>query len=185
MRLIEIIKNRYRALRKFLLKKRLHFSEKKKWFYMAYQKNWMIDPCTDKRQKYWKKCGAHINGQVYIGYDVYFDAYKAHLITIDDGAFITSRCLLLCHKRDMDYYCMGKDIGQLPLKEGAIHIGKDARLGMGTIVMPGVTIGEGAATGAGSVVTHDVPAWTVVAGNPARIIRTAPPTPRIENSDKT
>lgn len=173
MRVFEKVRNRLAWLKKKILKQVNFYSDKRKWFWMAYQKNWMIDPCVDKRQKYWKKCGAHINGQVYIGYDVYFDAYKAHLITIDEGAFITSRCILLCHKRNMDYYKIGSDIGRLPLKEAPIHIGKGVRLGMGTIIMPGVTIGEGAATGAGSVVTKDVPAWTIVAGNPARIIRRA------------
>ena len=39
--------------------------------------------------------------------------------------------------------------------------------------MPGVTIGEGAVVGSGSVVTHDVPDGAVAAGNPARILRTA------------
>jgi maltose O-acetyltransferase len=39
------------------------------------------------------------------------------------------------------------------------------------IILKGVTIGEGAIVGAGSVVTKDVPAWSVAAGNPARVIR--------------
>lgn len=43
-----------------------------------------------------------------------------------------------------------------------------ARLGAGAIVLPGVVVGEGALIGAGSVVTRDVPAGSVVAGNPAR-----------------
>lgn len=46
-----------------------------------------------------------------------------------------------------------------------------ASLGSGTIVLCGVVIGEGALVGAGSVVTRDVPAGTIVAGNPARILR--------------
>lgn len=53
-----------------------------------------------------------------------------------------------------------------------ITIGDGAWIGAGALIMPGVTIGEGAVIGAGSVVTHDVAAQTVVAGNPARIVRT-------------
>ena len=45
-----------------------------------------------------------------------------------------------------------------------------ARLGANSTILPGVTIGEGALVGAGSVVVHDVPAGAVVAGNPARVI---------------
>ena len=44
-------------------------------------------------------------------------------------------------------------------------------IGMNAIILKGVTIGEGAVVGAGAVVTHDVPAWTVVAGNPAREVK--------------
>ncbi len=53
-----------------------------------------------------------------------------------------------------------------------VRIADRAWIGFGSIVLPGVTVGEGAVVGAGSVVTRDVPAWTVVAGNPARTIRT-------------
>jgi galactoside O-acetyltransferase len=53
-----------------------------------------------------------------------------------------------------------------------IKICNDAWIGMNVIIIKGVTIGEGAIVGAGSVVTKDVPAWTVVAGNPAQIIKT-------------
>lgn len=144
------------------------------FFWMAYQKNWMLDPATDKRAKYWKRCGAHINGKVNIGYDVYFDASNAKYITIDDGAWITSRCLLLCHKRDMSKYCKGDDINKMPYIHGPIHICKGAHIGMGSIIMPGVTVGEGAVVGAGSLVTKDIPAWTVAVGSPARVIREIP-----------
>lgn len=47
-------------------------------------------------------------------------------------------------------------------------------IGVSSIILKGVTIGEGAIVGAGSVVTKDVPPWTIVAGNPARIIREIP-----------
>ena len=52
-----------------------------------------------------------------------------------------------------------------------IKICDDAWIGMNCIILKGVTIGEGAIVGAGSVVTKDVPAWTVVAGNPSKIVK--------------
>ena len=52
-----------------------------------------------------------------------------------------------------------------------IKICDDAWIGMNVIILKGVTIGEGAVVGAGSVVTKDVPAWTVVAGNPAKVVK--------------
>ena len=55
-------------------------------------------------------------------------------------------------------------------KGGAIKIGDRVWIGYRAIVLPGVTIGEGAVVGAGSVVTRDVADYTIVAGNPARPI---------------
>ncbi|MBX3303402.1 MAG: acyltransferase [Nitrospira sp.] len=53
----------------------------------------------------------------------------------------------------------------------SVVIGKDVWLGANVIVLPGRTIGDGAVVGAGSVVTKDVEPYTVVAGNPAKLIR--------------
>jgi len=55
---------------------------------------------------------------------------------------------------------------------------RGASLGTGSTILGGVTIGEGAIVGAGSVVTRDVPARAVVAGNPARLLRTLPDSAR-------
>ncbi|KAL6704843.1 hypothetical protein ACN47E_007526 [Coniothyrium glycines] len=52
-----------------------------------------------------------------------------------------------------------------------IHIGEDCWIGGNVSILPGVVIGRGSTVGAGSVVTKNVPNFTVVAGNPARIIR--------------
>jgi acetyltransferase-like isoleucine patch superfamily enzyme len=50
-------------------------------------------------------------------------------------------------------------------------IGRGASIGSGATILPGVNVGEGAMVGAGAVVTKDVPPFTVVVGNPARVIR--------------
>ena len=54
---------------------------------------------------------------------------------------------------------------------GAVDIGSDVWLGVRVIVLAGVTIGDHAIVGAGSVVTNDVPDWAIVAGQPATLIR--------------
>lgn len=56
-------------------------------------------------------------------------------------------------------------------ERGDTVVGNDVWLGYETLVMPGVTIGNGAIAGARSVITRDVPDYAIVAGNPARIVR--------------
>lgn len=51
-----------------------------------------------------------------------------------------------------------------------VKINNKAWIGFNSIILKGITIGEGAIVGAGSVVTKDVPPYTIVAGNPAKII---------------
>jgi maltose O-acetyltransferase len=59
-----------------------------------------------------------------------------------------------------------------PVAFGRVAIDADAWIGAGAIILPGVHIGRGAVVGAGSVVTADVPSLTVVAGQPAKPLRT-------------
>jgi phosphonate metabolism protein (transferase hexapeptide repeat family) len=56
-------------------------------------------------------------------------------------------------------------------REHRVHIGHDVWIGHGAIVLPGRSVGTGAVVAAGAIVTKDVPAYTVVAGNPARPIK--------------
>ncbi len=55
-----------------------------------------------------------------------------------------------------------------------INIRDKAWIGFNSIILKGITVREGTIVGAGSVVTKDVPPWTIVAGNPAKIIRGIP-----------
>jgi len=59
---------------------------------------------------------------------------------------------------------------EFALKGGEVTIGDRAFLGYRSLILPGVTIGEGAVVGAGSVVPKTVDPYTIVAGNPARVI---------------
>ncbi len=56
-------------------------------------------------------------------------------------------------------------------QEDRVRIGHDVWIGHGAILLPGVNVGNGAIVGAGSVVTKDVPAWHIVVGNPAKVLR--------------
>lgn len=88
-------------------------------------------------------------------------------VTIGSHVFIGPGCSLLTAVHPLDAQERNKGTEKaLP-----ITIGDSVWLGGNVTVLPGVTIGEGAVVGAGSVVTRDVPPRTVVAGNPAHIIR--------------
>jgi galactoside O-acetyltransferase len=63
---------------------------------------------------------------------------------------------------------------QQTIRRGVVTLGKDVFIGANAVVMPNVTIGDGAIVAAGAVVTHDVAPWTIVAGIPARPIKMRP-----------
>mgnify|MGYP000871807155 CR=1 FL=1 len=126
------------------------------------------------RPLFWRWLGAKVGRYCYIGYEVYIDLNNANLITIEDNVHIDERCFLLCHKRNLDNYYQGDIYSKLGYKKGKIIIKKGCSIGSDSIIMPGVTIGEGAIIGAGSLVTKDIPAWTIAVGRPAKVIRQIP-----------
>ena len=95
-------------------------------------------------------------------------------VTIGDNTIIGSGCLIT----DTDSHPILAEHRLLPYgggqytKSKPITIGKNVFIGARSIIMKGVTIGDGAVVGAGSVVTKDVPANTIVAGNPAKVVKT-------------
>jgi len=75
---------------------------------------------------------------------------------------------------DSDFHPLNQELRQYDPAGGAtapIIIGDDVFVGMQCLILKGVTIGSGSVIGAGSVVTHDIPAGVIAAGNPARVIR--------------
>jgi UDP-2-acetamido-3-amino-2,3-dideoxy-glucuronate N-acetyltransferase len=93
--------------------------------------------------------GVTIEDEVFIGHGVMFINDKYPRATTTEGQIQT----------DSDWVCT------------PTLIKRRASIGSNATILCGVTVGEGAIVGAGSVVTHDIAAGTVVAGNPAHIIR--------------
>ena len=89
-------------------------------------------------------------------------------IDIGDDVRIGPRTQLLTALHPVEDHDRRREGWERPLP---ITVGANAWLGGGVIVCPGVTIGGAAVLGAGSVVTRDVPARVLAAGNPARVIR--------------
>jgi acetyltransferase-like isoleucine patch superfamily enzyme len=69
------------------------------------------------------------------------------------------------------YEDVTQPISQQSQPERAVKIGDGSWLGYGSVVLPGVTIGEHCVIGANSVVTHDIPSYSVAVGVPARVIK--------------
>lgn len=116
--------------------------------------------------------GVHVGKKTHIARGVILDDRNPDLIYIGKGVAITSGVMILCHQRDLSEYKPGMYAMHCPFKEGKVIIHDGAHIGIGSIIMPGVTIGEGAIIGAGSVVTKDIPAYSVAVGSPAKVIKT-------------
>jgi acetyltransferase-like isoleucine patch superfamily enzyme len=96
-------------------------------------------------------------------------------VTIEDNVFIGHNVAFI-----NDSYPRATTDGQLQTeadwKVEKTLVKKGASIGSGATILANVTIGENAIVGAGSVVTKDVPANTIVAGNPAKLLRSIEPT---------
>lgn len=145
--------------------------------YLQKMMDWAIlEPINPRknRPRILRKLGCTVGKDVFIGDYVRIDLSHPDMITIDDHAHIASGTRLLCHQRDMSDYCVGDDYAKLGYIIKPIHLCKGSLVGMDSFVMPGVTIGEGAIVGAGSLVTKDVPAWTMATGRPAKVVKEIP-----------
>ena len=116
-----------------------------------------------------RAAGYTIGNDVYIGEDlIIIDELEPRCpLFIGDRVSIAERVTLVITSRPN----FSRFTRNLPTAYGPITIKEDAWLGTGVIVLPNVTIGEGAIVGAGSVVNKSVPPFVVVAGVPARPIR--------------
>jgi acetyltransferase-like isoleucine patch superfamily enzyme len=112
-----------------------------------------------------------IEGDVTIGDRVSLQSgcYMTRGVVIADDVFCGPRVITMNDKK-MTY---GRP--SLKFERAAPRILRGARIGGGTALLPGVTVGENAFIGAGSVVTRDVPDRAIVLGNPARQVGEVPP----------
>ena len=105
-----------------------------------------------------------IGNGVFVNYGASLSAH--HLVRIGDGCQLGSYACLM----DNDYHSV--EDREKPSESKPIVLGRNVWLGVRVIVLKGVTIGDNAVIGAGSVVTRDIPANSMAAGVPAKVIRT-------------
>lgn len=125
------------------------------------------------------ECFDSISGEKYIpqlriGDNVLMGRYTTILcvnsIEIGDDCMFASNCFVCDENHGMDP-SIGLRYEQQKLTYKPVKLGKNVWVGEKAIIMPGVTIGDNAVIGAGSVVTKDIPPYTMVAGIPAKIIK--------------
>ena len=110
-----------------------------------------------------------IEDEVFISWGVYFFDNDSHSLDYRDRILDMTNHLNDWRSGKTNYN-ISKDWSKV--KSGPIRICKYAWIGMEVKILKGVTIGEGAIVGSGSVVTKDVEPWTIVGGNPAKVIKT-------------
>lgn len=96
--------------------------------------------------------GVKMHGRVFIGYYCTLDNVHPEMITLEDGVFVGANSVILTH----DNYGP-RALGTSVSEPKPVHLKKGAGIGIGTLVQPGVTIGENSTVGAHSVVSKDIP----------------------------
>lgn len=117
-----------------------------------------------------RAAGYGVGSSVYLGTELHVtdDLYSdACSLSIGDRVAIAQRVLIILSSHPNN----SRLRGQLEDVNGSVTICDDAWIGAGAILLPNVTVGEQAIVAAGAIVTKDVPPRTVVAGNPARVLR--------------
>jgi acetyltransferase-like isoleucine patch superfamily enzyme len=119
----------------------------------------------------YRAMGIRIGRGVFIGLDTWLDDQFPELIHIADEVTISFRVTVIVHDdaKRLDRTEAGAGDGTV----APVVLARGCYLGAGCLLLPGVTVGEGAVVAAGAVVTRDVPAGTVVAGVPARVVKDA------------
>lgn len=101
----------------------------------------------------------------YIDYDAHLDASGG--LTICDGVVISTRVIILTH----DWSFLKRSLkANSNLAFRPVYIGSNSFIGAGAILLPGTTIGKSCIVGAGAVVKGKIDDYSIVAGNPARVI---------------
>jgi maltose O-acetyltransferase len=146
------------------------------WRIMAW-----LAPSYQLRASLVRLCGVKVGHGVYIGNLVYFDVEHPDYIEIEDEVSIAGGAIIVAHAAGSPFLSRSGMFHEPPRK---ITLKHGCWIGVGAIILPGVTVEEGAIVAAGSVVSQRVPAYTVVAGNPARAVRKLEKTDTL-SSEKT
>lgn len=129
---------------------------------------------------FFDKCGKHINVDrnaivcEHVSIDDFSgigrDSYISNYVTIGKYVMMGPNCLIYTANHEFKD-CNKPMCFQKWQKPEPVVIGNDVWIGARVIILPGVTIGDGAIIGAGSVVTKDVMPYSIVGGNPAHLIK--------------
>ena len=137
-----------------------------------------ILPFFIKRRGIWPPCnigrGAHISLSAVVGRfsEIGPGAFVGRRVRIGKGAFITGQTYIEDDVLIGPHFCVSHGVFPPagPLEWQFIHIGENAKIGANVTITKGLKIGPGSIIGAGAVLTKDVPAGEIWAGNPARKI---------------